>query len=174
MKASFIASVVAILLAGTALGLVLTHSNVLPPIGATSVQVLDGDCILNGGFHHCSSRVGLRTATSTPAAIKAPTAATSTLSSVQLQLNVASSSATYWDIGVASTCYATTTVVATYTVAANATAFIQGSTSPAALAKTVIPPGYCVVVKNAGGITAGDTAGTGFIPSGALSVQFDY
>lgn len=115
----------------------------------------------------------LATATTTPCSIQSPSA-TSTLQSAGLKLDVASTSATTWSLYNSATPYLTTTAINTgYVVSASAQGFIQASTSPAALAATVFAPNTYAVWSETGGITGGDTLGTGFVPSGACQATFE-
>lgn len=145
-----------------------------PPSGATSVQVTDGDCLFINGQHICGTTKTLRTATTTPCAIKSPNA-TSTLVRATLQLNVATATASVWDLAKASNAFATTTLMDTaYHVAASAMALIEASTTPTAGQKNIFAPNTYIVFGERGGITAGDTAGTGFVPAGSCTAQFVY
>lgn len=116
----------------------------------------------------------IRTATTTPCAFKSPSA-TSTLVQATIRLDVSSSTATIWDIAKASNAFATTTALipTAYNVAAGAQAFINASTSVGQTgAGNVIAPNQFIVFGARQGITAGDTAGTGFVPSGSCEAIF--
>ena len=125
------------------------------------------------GMRSWPTSIPLTTATNTPCAILSP-AATSTLVQATLDLRVASSVATVWDIAKSSVSpNATTTAIGTaYDVGGGAQAYIQASTSPAALALTVFAPNTWLVFGVRHGITAGEAAGTGFVPSGACGAEF--
>lgn len=115
----------------------------------------------------------LTQATTTPCAFLSP-AATSTLLSAGLKLDVASTSATVWTFAQATSAYATTTAIGTdYAVAASAKAFVQASTSPAALARTVFAPNTYLVIGVRGGDSNGDTSPDGLIPSGSCNATFE-
>jgi hypothetical protein len=112
----------------------------------------------------------LRTATQTPCAIQSP-AGTSTLAYFNVRLDVSSSTATTWDMAKATTAFATTTTLGTAALAvpANGQALLVATaTAPTA----ILAPNTWIVLGARAGITGGDTAGTGFVPSGQCSAKF--
>lgn len=126
-----------------------------------------------GGVSEYKAKASLTTATTTPCALQSPSA-TSTLISAGIQLTVSSSTATIWDIARSATPYATTTAFGTaYNVGASKTAFINASTSPTSSAPEVFAPNTYLVFGARAGITAGDTAGTGFVPAGVCHATFE-
>lgn len=99
--------------------------------------------------------------------------ATTTLNSFGVEIDNASSTATIWEIGQSATPNATTTLIGTKTtLAASLQYFIQASTTPTAGAVTVFAPNTWLVVKAGGGITAGDAAAGGFVPTGTCGAVF--
>ena len=101
--------VLALVLSVVALGaVVVSKPTVVPQFGAQSEGVVEGNCFkLNGGFH-CVTGKALTKATSTPVAIKSPSA-TSTLVFAGCRVDVASSTvATRWDVARAANAFATT------------------------------------------------------------------
>jgi hypothetical protein len=137
-----------------------------PKVGALTGPILPynyfgfGNMVFYGG-----APVTLTQNASTTCSIQGP-AATSTIQAAQIRFDVSSSSATIVEIGVASDPNSTTTLLGTtYNIAANASAFIQASTSPAAGAKTVIGPNQYVNFKVGGGAL-------GNLPTGTCQVEF--
>lgn len=116
--------------------------------------------------------------TTTVCSILSP-AATSTLLSAGLKLDVASSSATLVEFGQSTSVpTATTTRIGTaYVVAGGASAFIAASTSPTTGATTVFAPNTYLNIKVQGGVTLGDSAtaagAAGFVPTGACQATFE-
>jgi hypothetical protein len=144
-------------------------------VGAVSGPMMPFDHIqwgLGYGIRIYPTAIGLTTASTTVCAIQSP-AATSTLQSAGILLTTASTSATTWSLGIASTAYATTTQIGSdYVVSASAQAFINASTTPSAGGVEVIAPNQYLVWSETGGITAGD-AGTGFAPVGRCHATFE-
>lgn len=140
--------------------------------GASSPSVING-CTEINGVTQCYSRVALRTATTTPCAIKSP-AATSTLVLGSARLTVSSSTATVWTLAKSTTAFATTTSLGDSAVGASAQAGILATTTPVTDLndKVVFGPNTYLVLGAAAGITAGDTAGTGFVPAGTCTAEF--
>jgi hypothetical protein len=145
------------------------------PVGATSVQVTDADCLFNGGTHICNQTIALRKATTTPCAIKSPNA-TSTLVRFTTRIDIASSSATIWDIARSTTAFATTTAIGTaYNIVAAASGFIDASTTPTTTQTNIFAPNTWVVLGARGGNSTGDnTTPLGFVPTGTCTAQFVY
>lgn len=109
--------------------------------------------------------MNMTAATTTICAIQAP-AATSTLLTSQMRFDVSSTSASVITIAKATTAFATTTIIGTaYSIAANAQAFIQASTSPTGPALVFAPNTYLVV-----GIQGG--IGT-FSPTGTCQASWE-
>ena len=79
-------------------------------IGAVSGPDSSFDCESHNSVTRCFTQRALTLATTTPCAIKSPSA-TSTLVMASLRVNVASSTATIWDVTKASTAFATTTAL---------------------------------------------------------------
>lgn len=123
------------------------------------------------GVQIWSTRQALALATTTPCAIKSP-AATSTLEYASAMVTVASSTATTWTVAKATTAFATTTKLGTFSLSSAVQGTMVASTTPvsgSALAvdeiNTFAPNTYIVWSK------AGDTpAGTGL--AGFCSAQF--
>lgn len=125
-----------------------------------------------GGIREYRTTIPITQATTTPCAIQSP-AATSTLLSAGIKLDVSSSTATTWDIARSNTAFATTTAVGTaYVVGAGAQALINASTSPAAGAAEVFSPNQWLVFGVRAGVTPGSN-GAGFVPVGACHASFE-
>ena len=159
---------------GVFAALLLAGASVMSPKGVPSIGVSAGPIDQNnyhcwGGVCEYWAATSLKTATTTPCAFLSPSA-TSTLISATVRLDTSSTTATLWDVARASTQYATTTSIsAAYLVAASGQAYIQASTTGP---NAVIPPSTYIVVGARQGITAGDSAGTGFVPAGQCAVKF--
>lgn len=171
MKYAIISIIVLLgLCAGSAYVLLQKHDAPTPAVGG-SLQNANFDVV--GGVVTTRQSAPIRTASTTPCAVQ-NTMGTSTVARATLRLDTASSTATVWTIGIGTTAFSTTTAQlgTNYNVAASKQAFINGSSSPSAGAAEVVAPNNWVVFSETGGITAGDTAGTGFVPAGACSVTF--
>jgi len=170
---TIITSIFALTAAVFALIAVVEHNAVQAPqtvkVGAAgAIDSVNYHCW--AGVCQYYAATSLKTATTTPCAIQSP-AATSTLEFVGVRLDVSSTTATTWDIARATTAFATTTTFGTaaLAVAGNAQSYMTGTTTaPTA----ILPPNTWIVVGQRQGITAGDTAGTGFVPSGQCSAKF--
>ena len=124
-----------------------------------------------GGMRQWNNGLSFTQATTTPCAIQSP-AATSTLVEAGVRVDVASTTATRWDIAKAANAFATTTAIGSMqNIAADGQAFFHASTSPGAGAVEVFAPNTFLVIGVRGGITPG-TAGTGFVPSGRCQATF--
>lgn len=125
-----------------------------------------------GGVRQYNGGMALRQATTTVCAIQSPVS-TSTLVEAGVRFDVSSSTATIVDIAKANTAFATTTAIGTaYNIGASGQGFIHASTSPSAGAVEVFAPNQWVVVGIRQAISAGDTAGTGFVPTGRCQASF--
>lgn len=120
------------------------------------------------GILHWYSNGGFTAATTTVCAVQSP-AATSTLVSASVVLNVSSTTATTVTLAKAASAFATTTILSNQAVSANAQATIVASSSPVlttgAINDLVFAPSQWFVVSMAGGI------GT-FSPSGTCRTEF--
>lgn len=167
--------IIAVLATAVVVGSVMWGTRPAPPAGAIAGPDIPSSYLkwgVGNGVRIWPVSQPLTKATTTPCAMQSPSA-TSTLMEAGVKLDVASTSATVWTIAQAATAYATTTNLGTdYAVGASKQAFIQASSTPAAGAATVFAPNTYVVVGAAAGITAGDTAGTGFVPSGTCQAIF--
>lgn len=134
---------------------------VTPALGGTEVRAPNVDTVTYNGVQTTYRRNGdtltnkgngaLTQASTTICAIQSPVS-TSTLQAANIKLDTSSSTASVITIAKASTAFATTTTIGSqYTVSANAQAFIQASTSPAAGAVTVFGPNQWLVVGMQGG-----------------------
>ena len=72
-----------------------------------------------GNVEHYAANVTIRTATTTPCAIQSPSA-TSTLTMTALSIKTATSTATTWTASKASTAFATTTLLGTFSLGSGA------------------------------------------------------
>jgi hypothetical protein len=156
-----------------AMGAFVGVKSIPHPLGALSTPDFPTSYYGVGGVRVWKYAVPLTQATTTPCNIQSP-AATSTLGAAGIQITVSSSTATTWTIAKSTTPNATTTAIGTdYAVSASASAFIQASSSPAAAAVTVLAPNTWIVFGAKGGITSGDTVGTGFVPTGTCHATFE-
>ena len=117
-------------------------------VGAVSGPDLYSPYFSVDGVRHEYRSSPIRTATTTPCAFKSPEA-TSTLLSASLQVNVASSTATVWTVAKATSPFATTTAINSFTLAsALRGTFVQlATTSPGAAdasVSTIAPNTYIV------------------------------
>lgn len=125
-----------------------------------------------GGVPIFNFGITVKQATSTVCAIQSP-AATSTLIAGSIRMDVSSSSALIIEMAKATTAFATTTLIGTkFTTAAAAQVYLNASTSPQAGDANVFGPNQWFNIKVAGGITGGDSAGTGFVPTGTCQAVF--
>jgi hypothetical protein len=125
-----------------------------------------------GGVRTWNSRIDIKQATTTVCAIQSP-AATSTLRYAAVKIDLASTTATIWNVAKANTAFATTTAIGTaHSVAGSSQDFILASTSPAAGDALVFAPNQWLVVGVQAGITSGDAAGTGFVPTGSCQASW--
>lgn len=128
-----------------------------------------------GGVRLWPSSMNFKQATTTLCSFLSPPA-TSTLQSGGFRLSVGTTTgAMVIDMGKATVPTATTTAIgSTIYLPAGAQSFAQASTSPAAGAATVFAPNTYFNIKIGGpGITAGDTAMTGFVPQGVCHATFE-
>jgi len=136
-------------------------------VGAAG-QDFPGPCISVNGLNTCAETRGLNTATGTICAIKSP-GATSTITNWGVDFVVSTSSASIVTMAKASTAFATTTLLgAQIALAANAQAYINGSTTATQLGAgaNVFAPGTFFVVS-----MTGATSGT-VSPSGTCSAEW--
>jgi hypothetical protein len=124
------------------------------PEATNPYQCFNGSCT----FYN---RIPFKTATTTVCAIKSPNATSSLDVGSGLHFQTSSTSATTVTIARATTPYATTTLISSHSIAANARASIVATSTPA-----IFPPNTYFVVGMAGGV------GT-FSPSGACHADFD-
>ncbi len=142
--------------------------------GSASSPSVNGNCMDVNGVTRCSQRIAVRAATTTPCALKSPSA-TSTLASASVLLRTSSSTATTWTLAKSANPFATTTSLGDHVVAGSAQAAILATTTATVGLndKTVFGPNTYLVVSEVGGITAGDAAGTGFVPAGSCNATFE-
>jgi hypothetical protein len=126
-----------------------------------------------GSVREYRARQELKQATTTVCAIQSPSS-TSTLSYAAVRINLASSTATIWNVAKSNTAFATTTAIGTaHNVVASAQDFIFASTTPGGAADTLVfAPNQWLVVGVQAGVTSGDAAGTGFVPTGSCQASF--
>jgi len=120
------------------------------------------------GIRVWNTAQGLQTATTTVCSIQSPSA-TSTLTAAGIKIDVATTTQSILDIGTSASSNTSTStqIGTTYTIAANAQAFVQASTTPAALARTVLAPKTFLNFNMVGG------AGLKVSPSGACHASFE-
>lgn len=137
------------------LGAVSGPDNYFPYWGVNGVRT----------FHNS---IGLTKATTTVCSIKSPSA-TSTLSFATVRFAVASTSATYVELARATTRYATTTSINTYTIVAGAQAtIVASSTGSIAGDATIFPPNTYFNVK----VAWDNVATSASVPSGVCKASF--
>jgi len=142
-----------------------------PQVGAAPGPDRTYPCESRNGVMECTYSAVMTQNASTTCSFKSP-AATSTLTWASAQFSLSSSTATIVEIG-KGTLQATTTLIGTkYNILASARASILASTSPAAGDATIFAPSTWLNVKVGGGITTGDSAGTGFVPVGTCKATF--
>lgn len=136
-------------------------------VGGASPDLYSPYFNINGVKNFYNS-VGLVQATTTICSIKSPSA-TSTLGFASVQFETASTSATYVELGRATTRYATTTSINIYTVGASAKAsIVASSTGSVAGNATIFPPSTYFNVK-----TSWATAATALtVPVGRCQAVF--
>lgn len=120
------------------------------------------------------NRSTLAVSTTTPCAIQSP-AATSTLQIGSVKFTVGTSTAMTVTMAKAATAFATTTLLGqAVAIAAGAQGTLVASTTASNLVNNdfVFAPSQWFVVGVAGAITAGDAAGTGFVPAGSCTAEF--
>lgn len=172
MKPLITSLVVSLVVSIAVVVLVAGHS--APKAGGIAASAAPfAPCENHGGIISCNYIQVMRQATTTPCNITSPLNATTTLNYAEVHIVTASSTATQWDIAESPNAYATTTAIdSPYLVAAGAQADILASTSPAAGAVTIFPPGSHLVIGVRQGISSGDTTGAGFVPVGKCSAKF--
>lgn len=113
------------------------------------------------GVRHEYRRVKLATATTTPCAVRSPSA-TSTLLSASVQINVATSTATTWTLAKATTGFATTTALSVFSLGSGELGTLTYSATTTGVdTKDVISPNTFLVWGAAGFAPAGTTLLTG-------------
>lgn len=164
---------------GLVLGIVGKDSAPVTKLGALSGPEIPYEFLSWGassGVRLWSTGRGLTQASTTVCAIQSP-AATSTLVRGGVSFTVSSTSAlAAIDIAKGTALNASTTLIRTSSLAAGAQGtIIAASTTLDSLALTnsIFAPNQWFVVKVAGGVTAGDTAGTGFVPTGSCHATFE-
>lgn len=171
---TIVASLLVAILASVGIGAVVGHSGKSPvvQVGAATSPDISSPYFSYGGVRHWAAQTGLRAGTTTVCALQSP-ASTSTAQTIGVKIDNASSTATIWDVAKASTPFATTTLLGSaYSVGAGAQAFIRASTSPTAGDASVFAPNTYVVIGVRQAISAGDTAGTGFVPTGICEASW--
>lgn len=98
-------------------------------IGARPGTDTDAQCTMQNGLTTCSSRKPLALATTTPCAVKSP-ASTSTLAYAGVMVTSASSTATTWTVAKATTAFATTTKLGTFSLSSGVQGTMVASTTP--------------------------------------------
>ena len=119
-------------------------------LGAMPGPVITSPCLTINGVNTCYKSLGLARGTSTPCAIKSPSA-TSTLMVGSISFTTATTIASFIEIGRATNPTATTTKIGdSFTIAANGTATMIASSSGSSVANeaaTKFPPNTYFVVK---------------------------
>lgn len=137
-------------------------------LGAQPGPDLDSKCSTQNGMTICRERKALTTATTTPCAIKSP-AATSTLAATYVAVTVASSTATTWTFAKATSAFATTTYLDSFSLSSGVQGTMYSSATTTGVdIKQSIAPNTWFVVGRAGTTEADTTLFKGF-----CSAQFN-
>lgn len=120
-----------------------------------------------GNINVAGQKMNLVSGTSTPCAIQNPLNATSTISSVSMNITVATSSAITWSVGSSTTAFATTSNMETVAVAAGAQ---QTITWDPGADNAQIAPRDWVVIGASGATAAGTGAFTSIILGGTCQI----
>jgi len=170
MKGAYVISVLALLVAGAVFFSASAPKEI--NVAAMPGNEFQQDSLIVGGVEVVRKSTSIKQATTTVCAIKSPSA-TSTLTHAAIRVDVASSTATIFDLAKATTAFATTTALGTaHAVGAGTQDFILASTSPAAGDAVVLAPNSFIVFGARQGISSGDAAGTGFVPRGECQAEF--
>lgn len=172
-KQTLLTSVIGVVaLLGVVFGFSALHKKPSLQVGSVSGPDSFFPCETHDGMGQCFNKVGLTQATTTICQIQSPSA-TSTLSRASLHINIASSTTNIFTFALATTKYATTTVLTTNigtaaTVASGLEANIYASST------VIISPNTWFVIGQAGN-GAGSTAGAGinFSEQGECQAKFD-
>lgn len=135
-------------------------------LGSATGPEISSPYITVGGLTTYYGRQTLRPATTTPCALQGP-ASTSTLEIAQFQVTTGTSTATTWTIAQATTAFATTTSVGSFTVASGAQ--VSTSTIPSTLPGFVVSPNAYIVFGLAG---IGGNSIPGSAVAGTCSAEF--
>lgn len=123
-----------------------------PTLGSVASPNIISRWLAVNGVKSYFSKMSLNAATTTICTMQAPTEATSTLAYASVVESVSSTTASIIDIARSSNTGATTTLIGTtYSIGANAQAFILASTSPSTGTAEVFAPGQYLVVNQKGG-----------------------
>lgn len=162
--AVFVAFVIAIGVSAFAISQI--HPTVQPvQAGAVSPDI-PSPYFSYGGVLHWAGMESFVQGTSTLCAIQSP-AATTTLGSITARFDTQSAYTMLYEIGKATTPYATTTLLARMTLATNSLGFIVGTTSATALQDGILPPNSWLVLK-----AGTSSVGSDFLPQGSCSATF--
>jgi len=151
---------------------VFTHQTApLPVQTQTNLGALSGPDILSpylsiGGVRSWYGSMDLRVGTTSVCAVQAP-AATTTLVSATARIDTAAGYATAWEIGNATTAFATTTSLGLLGLAASTNGALIATTSVTALKDGIVPPNTWINVR-----LATTTTSASFQPTGRCSVFF--
>lgn len=137
-------------------------------VGARSGPDTDSQCTSQNGFTTCQTRRALTLATTTACAIKSPTA-TSSLDYVGVSVTTASSTATVWTFAKASTAFATTTYLDSFSLGSGVQGALKSTATTTGIdIKQVFAPNTFLVISKSGDTPAG--TGLGGVCSASFSV----
>lgn len=169
LKTLAVALITSVIVTGGAVGLFGSAGHALPQLGSVTNPDIPSPYLSFGGVRRwAGSTTNLNQATTTVCAIQAPVA-TSTLVSGGIRFAVSSTTASTVTIAKATTAFATSTLLNTVSVGANAQATVlAASTTLSALEQTnrTFAPNEWLVVGMAGGV------GT-FSPSGLCEATWE-
>lgn len=134
-----------------------------PQLGALSSPDIASPYLSFGGVREWAYTTSMTNA-STTCAIQSP-AATSTLVAATFYVTVAPTTTPQFEIGNATTAFATTTSLAKHHFSANTFRSVIATTSVTALTDGIVPPSTYVNVKQGGG-------GGSFVPTGVCKAVF--
>ena len=169
MNKKLVLALVAVLVIATGAYVLLRDSRA--PLGANPGPDSTSECTSQNGLTNCKTRKPLTTATTTPCAIKSPSA-TSTLVHASLQITTATSTATTWTFASSTTAFATTSLYNTFSLASGALGTMVATTTNITGVvtddRTVFPPSSYLVWGVAGTVISGTTKLNGFCSASFL------
>lgn len=143
------------------------------PLGSVAGPDINGPYFAVNNLVFWPIRLTLKQATTTPCALKSPSA-TSTLIAGGINFAVSSSTAITVVAAESATAFSTTTLINSQSVAGPSGDLNAASTTISALvvSNDIFPPNSFLVFSETGGITAGDATGAGFVPKGSCFAEW--